>query len=114
MKEMKLKNKDIRLGKIKSKVLATMKKFEKKNIIKRIWEKDHTVWKKDEKYSSLIMNRLGWLSLPYNMTNNVYEINEFTKEVIADGFTEAVLLGMGGSSMGPEVLSNVFGTSKVT
>ncbi len=112
MKEMKLKNKDIRLGKIKSKVLATMKKFEKKNIIKRIWEKDHTVWKKDEKYSSLIMNRLGWLSLPYNMTNNVYEINEFTKEVIADGFTEAVLLGMGGSSMGPEVLSNVFGTSK--
>jgi glucose-6-phosphate isomerase len=109
---MKLKSKDIKLGKIAAKVGKTIAKFEKKQIIKRIWEKDPSVWKKEESYSPLIKDRLGWLSLPYTMTNNVYEINEFTKEVIAEGFTDAVLLGMGGSSMGPEVLCNVFGTAQ--
>ncbi len=109
--EMKLKSKDLKLGKIRSKVTKALSKFEKKEVIKRIWEKDPTVWKKNEKHAESIGNRLGWLSLPYTMTNNVYDINEFTKEVIADGYTTAVLLGMGGSSMGPEVLSNVFGTA---
>ncbi len=106
---MNLKSKDIKLGKINSKVEKAIRKFETKNIIKRIWEKDPTVWKKDPEYSEVIVNRLGWLSLPYTMTNNVYEISEFVKEVKAEGFTDAVLLGMGGSSMGPEVISDVFG-----
>lgn len=109
---MKLRNKDIRLGKINGKVQKTLQKFEKKKIVIRIWEKDHTVWKKDGKYEELINNRLGWMSLPYAMTNNVYEISEFTREVIDEGFTEAVLLGMGGSSMGPEVISKVFSTAE--
>ena len=109
---MKLRSKDLKLGKIKSKVNKTLSRFEKKEIIKRIWEKDATVWKKGEKHAEVISNRLGWLSLPYTMTNNVYEINEFTREVIEEGYTTAVLLGMGGSSMGPEVLSSVFGTAE--
>lgn len=108
---MNLRKKDLNLGKIRSKVSKAVGKFEKKQVIKRIWEKDPTVWVKDENAGKTIVNRLGWLSLPYLMTNNVYEINEFTKEVQQEGFTEAVVLGMGGSSMGPEVLSTVFGTA---
>ena len=89
---MKLRSKDLKLGKIKGKVNKTLSRFEKKEIIKRIWEKDATVWKKGEKHAEVISNRLGWLSLPYTMTNNVYEINEFTREVMEEGYTTAVLL----------------------
>lgn len=82
--------------------------FEKNNIIGRIWRKDHTVWAmKDEEIS----NRLGWLEAPARAAASWGEWKSFAAEARADGFTNALLLGMGGSSLAPEVFARIFGPS---
>jgi len=106
---MTLSKKDLKLGKYKSEVEKTLRRLDKENIVKRIWEKDPTVWKKEQMYDALIKNRLGWLSLPDSMMEKCDEINAFTDEVRKEGFTFAVVLGMGGSSMCPEVCRETFG-----
>jgi len=84
-------------------VLAELKK---NRIIERIWSKDYTVWKPDP---AEISNRLGWLESPRFMSNSINRMQQLTDELRADGFTHALLLGMGGSSLAPEVLRKTFG-----
>ncbi|MBK8551212.1 MAG: hypothetical protein IPL53_09200 [Ignavibacteria bacterium] len=106
---MKLNKKQFAIGKYKSNVEKTLRDFDKQNLIKRIWDKDPTVWKKEPEYDALIKNRLGWLSLPVTMKVNCDEINSFVDEVKSEGFSYAVVMGMGGSSMCPEVCAETFG-----
>jgi glucose-6-phosphate isomerase len=75
-------------------------------ILGRIWAHDHTVWQPEP---DEITNRLGWLHLPKTMTEELGRIQRFTDSVRADGFTHVLLLGMGGSSLAPEVFSQTFG-----
>ena len=82
-------------------VEAALIDFKKKNILARLWRKDHTVWKPEPKE---IANRLGWLVLPETMPEKVPELKSFAEEVRAAGFKHVVLLGMGGASLGAEVL----------
>ena len=76
-------------------------------IVDRIWAKDHKVWSPDPHE---ITNRLGWLDLPRTMRDQVSGVNEFAAGVVADGTEHVVLMGMGGSSLAPEVFSEVFGS----
>jgi len=78
-------------------------------IISRIWAHDHTVWKQDP---TEVGNRLGWLDSPQVMRDAVTRINGFTGEVRAAGYTHGLLLGMGGSSLAPEVFRMTFGVKK--
>jgi glucose-6-phosphate isomerase len=79
------------------------------NIMDRIWSHDHTVWKDDP---ADIENRLGWLHCPENMADALPEIQSFAREVSDAGFTHALLLGMGGSSLTPEMFRLTFGVAK--
>ncbi len=76
--------------------------------IERIWRGDHSVWKPapDE-----ITDRLGWLSLPSDMATEAPALAHLSDEVQRDGCTHVVLLGMGGSSLGPELLRQTFGSA---
>jgi len=56
-----------------------------------------------------IGDRLGWLTISEKMLEHAPELNAFVEGVKADGFTDAVLLGMGGSSLGPEVIRRSYG-----
>ncbi|MGH7449942.1 MAG: bifunctional transaldolase/phosoglucose isomerase [bacterium] len=76
------------------------------NIMARIWKHDHTVWKPDP---TEITNRLGWLHSPEVMMEAIPEITAFVDSVRAEGYTQALLLGMGGSSLAPEVFRFTFG-----
>ncbi|KAA3616644.1 MAG: bifunctional transaldolase/phosoglucose isomerase [Calditrichaeota bacterium] len=87
-------------------VFAEMKE---NHILARLWAKDHTVWKSDP---TEITNRLDWLDSPWEMQNNLPEINSFVEEVRQAGFTNVLLFGMGGSSMAPEVFHKIFGVKK--
>ncbi len=109
---MDISRKDFEVGKYKQKIKKRLKKFDKDSLIKRIWDKDTAVWKEGKGYEALIKNRLGWLSLPLSMKNNIDEINSFVDEVKSAGFTYAVVLGMGGSSMCPEVCRETFGVKE--
>ncbi len=83
-----------------------MKKLASENIPVRIFAKDHTVWSESPVE---ISNRLGWLESPANTLASLDEINAFVEEIKKEGFTNALLLGMGGSSLAPEVFSQMFG-----
>jgi glucose-6-phosphate isomerase len=74
----------------------------------RIRRKDHTVWKPEP---AEIADRLGWLDSPQVMQDRLSEIVDVVAGVRADGFNFALLLGMGGSSLAPEVFRKVFGTA---
>lgn len=83
-----------------------LRDFEQKDIINRIWHKDHTVWKSDP---AQISNRLGWLQLIDPMDARLDEMESFAREIKNSGYHHVVLLGMGGSSLGPEVIRKTFG-----
>jgi len=88
---------------------ATLANLQVQNIVARIWQKDHTVWKPDP---TEITNRLGWLTEADQMLEKIEDLLAFAKQVREAGFTDAVLLGMGGSSLAPEVLRNTFRKKK--
>jgi len=75
-------------------------------ILERIWEKDYTVWSQS---SVEITNRLGWLESPAVSLAMADEIIDFVATVREEGYTNALLLGMGGSSLAAEVFSHSFG-----
>jgi glucose-6-phosphate isomerase len=87
----------------------TIKKLNDENVIERIWKKDHTVWSNDP---TEISNRLGWLDSVDVTGKSLKEINEFVDELREAGFTHVLLMGMGGSSLAPEVFRLTFGVKK--
>lgn len=94
------------IGKYENEILALRNDYKKSNIAKRIFEKDHTVWAEDP---NEITNRLDWLNSPEETLSKIEEINLFVSEVKGK-FKNVLLLGMGGSSLAPEVFSLSFGT----
>lgn len=75
----------------------------------RLWEGDATLWKPEPEHARIIENALGWLTVARDLAEDLTPLDAFVEELRADGFTDAVLLGMGGSSLAPEVLAGVFG-----
>ena len=84
----------------------SLKELENKNIIQRVWKKDYTVWSDNP---AEISNRLDWLESPEDTLSKLSEIKDFVENVKANRFTNILLLGMGGSSLAPEVFSLTFG-----
>jgi len=93
------------IGTFISDVEAALADLDERNVVRRIWQKDHTVWKLEP---TEITNRLGWLRVTDSMSEQIPVLQSFVREVIDAGFRHVVLLGMGGSSLGPEVLRQVF------
>ena len=85
---------------------ATLADLQKQAVVARIWQKDHTVWKPDP---GEITNRLGWLTVTELMREQVPALTSFAGEIRDSGFRSVVLLGMGGASLGTEVLRRTFG-----
>ncbi|MFH1618462.1 MAG: glucose-6-phosphate isomerase [bacterium] len=71
---------------------------------RRLWEKDASLWKDSPEHRNIILNSLGWLTVPEKMADRMPEIREFAEEIKKEDFTHCVLLGMGGSSLAPEVM----------
>lgn len=97
------------LGDFQTVVDKSLVKLREGKVINRIWSLDHTVWKEDP---SEISNRLGWLHSPEKMMDFLPEITEFVNGLREEGFTHALLLGMGGSSLAPEMFRNIFGVKE--
>jgi transaldolase/glucose-6-phosphate isomerase len=87
--------------------ISAVKRLADSDFTGRLWKKDPALWKEDEARRTRGA-ALGWLDLPFRMLSKAKEITSFAQEVRADGFTHAVLLGMGGSSLAAEVLRGVF------
>jgi transaldolase / glucose-6-phosphate isomerase len=88
---------------LEERVERRLDSLEADDIVERIWRGDHTVW---NPVPTEIADRLGWLHVPEPMREQVGPLRAFADQAAADGFTEAVVLGMGGSSLAPEVVAN--------
>ena len=83
------------------------KKLGEQNILRRIWDHDHTVWNPKP---TEITNRLDWLELPSESLDSIGTITESIQKHLERGFRDVVLLGMGGSSLCPLVFSRILGS----
>lgn len=97
---------DASLGKYQAAVDAALEEIVADRIVPRIWAHDHTVWQPEP---TEITNRLGWLHIAEKMLEQRDRLSDLVESVRADGYTDVLLLGMGGSSLAPEVFSKVFG-----
>lgn len=81
-------------------------------VVTGLWNKDAATWSADPDVQAKVANRLGWLSSPALMADSLERLRTFAAGVRDDGFTDVVLLGMGGSSLAPEVLRSVVGAGQ--
>jgi transaldolase / glucose-6-phosphate isomerase len=75
----------------------------------RLFDRDASLWSSDPVVQAGIAERLGWLDAPAHFRDQIPALEGFGEALRADGFTAAVIAGMGGSSLAPEVLRQTFG-----
>ncbi len=97
------------LGSYASQVEATWADLEKRDAAAKIWGKDARLWKAEPEHQQIIQNSLGWLSVTSVIRQHRANLAQFAVEVTKAGFTHVLLLGMGGSSLCPDVLRLTFG-----
>jgi transaldolase/glucose-6-phosphate isomerase len=97
---------ETRLGDDEKAVSGALGEMAQDAVMDRIWKHDHTVWKEDPEE---ITNRLGWLHVANAMKESVPRLEALVDDLRGDGYTDVLLLGMGGSSRAPEVFRKVFG-----
>ncbi|MFA6093363.1 MAG: glucose-6-phosphate isomerase [Elusimicrobiota bacterium] len=81
--------------------------LKKDRAVERIWAADAALWKSEAAHKKIISNSLGWLRMPAQMPERLQELTAFSQEIRAAGFKKVLLLGMGGSSLAPEVMRRV-------
>ncbi|HEV3096802.1 MAG TPA: bifunctional transaldolase/phosoglucose isomerase, partial [Candidatus Dormibacteraeota bacterium] len=103
---------EAQLGAIEGAVTARLTQLEQQAVVRRISEKDAGLWKSNGSVEKEIRDRLGWLQVADRMEERVPELDALRKELVGEGFTDVVLMGMGGSSLAPEVFRQTFGVPK--
>ncbi|GAC1340972.1 MAG: bifunctional transaldolase/phosoglucose isomerase [Candidatus Dormibacteria bacterium] len=81
-------------------------------VARRVWARDPALWKPDDaEHAKVIANRLGWLDVIDTMREQVPRLLGLNRTSHDEGIRDVVLLGMGGSSLAPEVLRSSFGSA---
>jgi transaldolase/glucose-6-phosphate isomerase len=99
------------LGPLAAPVARRISQLEEENVAARLHAIDPTLWTQDPKGQEEIRKRLGWLQLPETSRALIPELDAFAAEIRAAGLTHALLLGMGGSSLAPEVMQLTAGST---
>lgn len=97
------------LGPYASGVEATLDDLAKRDAVARIWARDPSLWKSEPDHQRIIRNSLGWLTVMAFIRQQASGLARFAVEVGQAGFRHVLLLGMGGSSLCPDVLRLTFG-----
>jgi len=87
-----------------AKVQASLEDWRLNGKVRRLWARDATLWAGSDEASWL-----GWLGITDDQLAHIEHLRAIAKDVQEAGFSHALLLGMGGSSLGPEVLKMTFG-----
>jgi len=89
-------------------VEASLERAVAEHWAERLWRRDTALWTADTVVAGLIADRLGWLDAPSQFRERVEELEAFAQGAWAEGFEAALVCGMGGSSLAPEVLASAF------
>ena len=84
-----------------------VKRAHDEDVARRIWQHDGTLWAPEG--TAEVTDRLGWLTIADKLLEEADTLDAFREECVADGLTDVVLLGMGGSSLAPEVFRLSYG-----
>src|SRR5437016_2039039 len=85
-------------------VQAALEDWRKEGKVRRLWAADASLWTETDE-----AHWLGWLEIVDKQLKGVAHLQDFADEVKRAGFKDVLLLGMGGSSLGPEVFEKTFG-----
>ena len=96
------------LGPCAAEFEAALAEARRTELVRRIWARDPAAWKADPAHQAIIGNALGWLTIAQSMISKVAELEALAADV-RGRFASVLLLGMGGSSLAPEVAASVFG-----
>jgi transaldolase / glucose-6-phosphate isomerase len=89
---------------IKQMVDATLQDWQEHDKVSRLWKRDKSLWTNDDEDKWL-----GWLHVAEDQAAHLQDLAAAAADAIRNGFKHALLLGMGGSSLCPEVLKETFG-----
>ena len=98
------------LGRLQPAVDARVARLQEQDAPRRLWAKDATLWSSDPARAAAIGDRLGWLTVPDGMLAKAAELRQLAAD--ARAYSDVVLLGMGGSSLCPDVLRTTFGSAR--
>ena len=76
----------------------------------RLFARDVSLWTHDARVGEAISERLGWLDAPAHFADRTVSLEAFGDAAVEEGFGTAVVAGMGGSSLAPDVLRRTFGS----
>ena len=97
---------------VKGDVKEAFSSLEQKQFSRRMFAKDPYLWKSEEDQVKEIRIRLGWLDSAPHFLSQADDISNFVKDVKSAKYNHVVLLGMGGSSLCPEVARETFDSAK--
>ncbi|MDQ2866056.1 MAG: bifunctional transaldolase/phosoglucose isomerase [Candidatus Eremiobacteraeota bacterium] len=87
---------------------TALQKLASIDFLKKLWAKDPSPWSTGDADAQIIKHALGWLTFPQHILEHVSDLLLFAKDV-AKAFDHVVVLGMGGSSLAPDVMADTFG-----
>ena len=100
------------LGPLTTSFDKTCSRLEQIRFADALWHRRLDVWSSDADVQQKVGNRLGWLSVLAFVQPHVPRLRQVADLVSNEGATDVVLLGMGGSSLAPEVLRHVLGVAE--
>ncbi|HEV8317591.1 MAG TPA: hypothetical protein VGQ10_09285 [Vicinamibacterales bacterium] len=98
-------------GTVGSQIDAAYARLEQLQFAEALWSRRLDVWTSDPATQQNIANRLGWLDVLDFVTPQLDRLRGFAEGVRQEAFTDVVLLGMGGSSLAPEVMHQILGVA---
>ncbi|MDT8306074.1 MAG: bifunctional transaldolase/phosoglucose isomerase [Anaerolineae bacterium] len=94
------------LGELAAPIEATVRKLVDDDVLQRMWQHDYTLWADS---ADEITNRLDWLTIAQEMESATQDLRALAVEIRDAGYDKVVVLGMGGSSLAPELFARMFG-----
>ncbi len=85
-------------------VKKSLEEWRLRGKVRRLWKRDASLWTGNGE-----SEWMGWLSITEDQRGHLDELTKFAEEIRSEGFAHVLLLGMGGSSLAPEVLKKTFG-----
>jgi glucose-6-phosphate isomerase len=98
-------------GPLAARVDEAVARIDRDGVVADLYAKQPSLWSMDPAVQAKIANRLGWLTSPAWVAPSLPRVQQFADSIRANGFTHVVLLGMGGSSLAPEVIRAVLGVN---
>ncbi len=98
---------DMALGDLESAMAQELDQWRRSGGVRRLWARDPALWTGGPE-----ADWLGWLDVVVRQIDGLDRLSTFRDQIAALGLSHVVLLGMGGSSLGPEVIGGVFGSSQ--